>query len=234
MTREKHRRHLRVLTWNTEVGRNGADVLKALRFMAQHYRPDVIALQEARPYRDEVARLHGYTAYYPKGKSGEAGDTITLLRDPAVARAVSVVMRALRMKSQWHGPKAGKLHHARIFPEVTRDWFTVVNVHRTRPSWSADGAAFVEEDKALSQSAEESPTDVWICVGDQNIGTRPGDKRLAHGPWALAKAIGANVITTDPGHVDYAIGRGVRGTARRLDNHGSDHGAVLIDLEEIR
>lgn len=234
MTRPKRRRHLRVISWNAEVSRSGAAVLKALRYMARRYRPDVIVLQEARPYRDEVQQLHGYSAFIPHGKSGEAGDTITLLRDPAIARAVSAVMRVLRMRSQWHGPKAGKLHHARIFPMVTRGWFTVINVHRTRPSWSADGAAFVEEDKALRDAAEECPTDVLLIVGDQNIGTRADDKRLEHGPWALAKAIGARVITTDPGHVDYLLGRGVRGEARRLDNHGSDHAAVLFDLEEIR
>lgn len=219
----------RIVTHNVRVGRRGSEVRANVRKLARRYRPHVITLQEARPYIDDLRDLRGYKLFTPKGKSSEAGNCITLMREPSAAG--EYVKKALRLHTRWRGPKAGKEHPGRVFLAVSDGLWTVVNVHRTRPDWSAGGKAFAEEFGALLASAE-STEGVWVCVGDQNIGTRPDDKRMKYGPWQLARRIRAEVVTTSPGHIDYAIARGADGKAKRLGHYGSDHAAVLIKLKE--
>lgn len=233
----RRRRRRRIITWNAEVGRPGRAVRHAVMRMIREHNPDRIDLQEARGYRDDLADIPGYTLYSPRGKSMEAGNCIALIRDDRTG-AGTVRKRALRLKVRWHGPKAGKEHPGRIFLETREPDWTFVGVHRTRPEWSPRGAAFAEEYGALLGSAQRAAErgDLWVCVGDQNIGTRPGRDRALHdGPWRLAETIGGRCITTTPGRIDYAVvGPRLKGKAKQLGDYGSDHNAVLIKIKETR
>ena len=117
----------------------------------------------------------------------------------------------------------------RVFTAADVDGWRLVNVHRTRPGWSRGGAAFAEEYDRLLDLARRTDGPL-VVAGDQNIGTRKGRDRAAHTPWALARAIGARIVTTKPGVIDYAIARGARGRAKRLGKYGSDHHAYRFDL----
>lgn len=228
----RRRRRVKILTWNAKVGRNGETVLRAVRNMARWHRPWVICLQEARGYRDELARLRGYELQAPTGPTGEDGNCVTLVRLPVKNPRLRRVWRVLRLRRGWRGPKRGLPHAGRRFLETRLSWITVVNLHRTRPGWSDGGRAFAEEYEALLDSCERRSTPAWVCVGDQNIGTNPADKRMRWSPWQLHVRIGGRVITTLARHIDYAVGVGVTGKAKRLAKHGSDHNAVLITLRQ--
>lgn len=227
-------KRVRVIVWNCEVGRNKREVLQAVREMVKAFNPHFIALQEARPYRDILDKeLKGYTCISPKGNSGEAGDSLLFVRNASVFEKFQKVV--LRMDTAWTGPKAGKFHHARIFVGAQSSGWLVISDHRTRPGWSQGGTAFIEEYNELHDVMSEAQAQGLrvSALGDQNIGTRPGDKKLKGSPFQLARALGGTVITRSAGKVDSAVtGHGVTGSCRELSAYGSDHPAYLFILED--
>jgi hypothetical protein len=208
-------------------------VLSAVRQMVNETDPHFICLQEARPYIEVLERLHGFTIISPKGSSGEAGDSILLLKNEAPFDKFKRVV--LRMKHTWTGPKAGKFHHARIFVGAEADGMLVISDHRTRPGWSDGGIAFQEEYEELAEvmlHAQNINKLKVAAVGDQNIGTRLPDQKLKYSPYKLAGALGGTVITRSAGLVDSAIvGEGIEGSVRELGHYGSDHSAFLFNLQ---
>lgn len=212
----------RTLLWNTKVGRRPHVVARETARIARLFDADTILLQEAHGYIDALRDIDGYRLFVANGK-GEAQGTPILIRVglPAVRR------HAIRCTHPWTGPKQKQPHRGRVFTVAGIPDLTYIDVHRTRPGWSPGGVAFREEYDRLLDRANRIDGPLLIG-GDQNIGTRPGSDRGPHTPWALAKAIGGKVITTSPGRVDYAIVRGLTGTAVEKGLYGSDHHAVLI------
>lgn len=213
----------RIITWNTKVGRRPARVLRMLRKIVKQHRPHVIVLQEAAGYVDALHDLPGYDVFTPRGTGEARGNVILVAADIPTERLPSI-----RCHFPWTGPKAGMRHPGRVFPVAEPGGWTIANVHRTRPGWSHNGAAFAEEHDRLLDL--EHTTGPLVIVGDQNIGTRTGSDRARNTPWALAQKLDAGIVTTTPGHIDYAIVRGVDGFAEELGKFGSDHNAVLFTL----
>jgi endonuclease/exonuclease/phosphatase (EEP) superfamily protein YafD len=221
-------RRLRIITHNVRVGRRPKVVARKVRRMGRWHRADVIMLQEAHGYIDALRDLRGWRLITAFGPGEVRGNPMLVRnnRDP-------VRRSPIRCQTPWTGPKAGRPHRGRVFTVAEVGGWLLVNVHRTRPGWSRNGAAFAEEHDRLLELADTT-TGPLVIAGDQNIGTRPGPDRSRNTPWALARSIGANVVTTTAGRIDYAIARGADGRARQLGRYGSDHNAVLIVLTAIR
>ena len=226
MTRPQldHADRLRVVSWNTKVGRRPRVVARKVRRIARRHDVDVFLFQEAAAYIGALRDLPGWRIVTARGEGEARGNPMLVRTEFDVDR-----LPAIRCEIPWTGPKAGRHHRGRVFTVAEVDDWTFVNVHRTRPGWSKDGAAFAEESERLLDVAENTEGRI-VLAGDQNIGTRSGGDRARHTPWALAQAIGAKVITTTAGRIDYAICRGATGFARELGRYGSDHNAVLFVL----
>lgn len=219
-------KRLRVVSFNVKVGRNPKAVVRSIQRIARRHKVDVFLLQEAGGYIDALADMDGWQLVAAKGQ-GEARGNPMLVRDGLDVQR----HRAIRCETPWTGPKQGQPHRGRVFPVATIDGWLMVNVHRTRPGWSPGGKAFAEESDRLLELADRTDGPL-VMAGDQNIGTRPGGDRARHTPWALAQAIGARIVTTTTGRIDYAICRDVTGTAKQLrSRYGSDHYPVLLELK---
>lgn len=215
------------IIWNTKVGRRPDVVAREVARMARIYDVGVFMLQEAHGYIDALRDLRDFRLIVANGQ-GEAQGNPILVRDgiPFTRH------HAIRCQHPWTGPKHGKPHRGRVYTVATIDGALYIDVHRTRPGWSAGGAAFAEEyDRLLARATGAEKA---VLAGDQNIGTRPGGDRGRHTPYALSQALGGRIITTTPGRVDYAITVGLRGKAQELGMYGSDHHAVLLDLTGTR
>ena len=220
---------LRAVTWNCKVGRRPKRVARMVRKIIRRERPDVIALQEAHGYIDVLRRIKGYTLVVASGRGEDRGNPMLIRNTRRVTERAPI-----RCETPWTGPKAGKRHDGRVFTVADVDGVRFINVHRTRPGWSRGGAAFAEEYRRLLDNAGRYDGPV-VILGDQNIGTRHSD-RYRNTPWALARALGAQIVTTTPGRIDYAIVQGGDGRADGGPRLGSDHSLVAftITLREHR
>jgi endonuclease/exonuclease/phosphatase (EEP) superfamily protein YafD len=216
----------RAVTWNTKVGRRPAAVVDGIQQIHRETDALVFLLQEAHGYVETLRRLPDWNLAVANGRGEAQGTPILIHRDLHYRRH-----HAIRCRTRWVGPKAGRPHRGRVFTVATIEDVLWVNVHRTRPGWSKRGGAFAEEYQRLLDLARDTDGPL-VMAGDQNIGTRLGGDRGKNTPWELAQTIRGRVVTTTPGRVDYAIVRGLEGTAQQLGEYGSDHGAVLLTLSE--
>lgn len=169
------RRMLPVLTWNGYIGRDPHERAGALAELVHDTgRPPVIVLEEV---WDWPGTLPGYVRVAAPVRNfphRESRSTIILVRRRGV-RLLHVGFRSAG-GPDWHGPKHGYRHPPRVFPRATirhdkRTW-SIIGVHRTRPPWSEDGAAYEAEEDTLvrwsNRLARRMPDTPLAMVGDHN------------------------------------------------------------------
>ena len=100
---------MRLVTWNVKVGRRPKRVARMVRRIIRRHRPDAILLQEAHGYIAALRDIRGYELIVADGHGEERGNPM-LIRDRHARR-----LPAIRCRTAWTGPKAGKHHRGRVF-----------------------------------------------------------------------------------------------------------------------
>jgi len=212
MPRRKAPRRLRVLDWNVGASRQGDDVMRCLRALADVAKPHVICLHEAWRYDSAILlALPDYQLHEAEG-GFKADDNIILTRRK---KAPAGRLAFLRMRLRWTGPKSPRKFNQppRIWPVLDiglRKW-RIVSFHAATAN---NPEARAEGFDALVDLAEQrgSRRRGLLIVGDFN-----------GNPAGLARKIGAEVTEGD--HPDYLVARGATVKVRSLGRYGSDHEA---------
>lgn len=212
---------LRLITWNVYEGHKPDDVLAALTKLVEDHNPDVLVLQEC-SFQDKLYAVPGYRVFHKPldhpghGVRGEDADSAVLVRaDIAVRRH-----RWRKMKMSWKGPDHGIPHEPRVYQTMLlgvrgRTW-KLGGGH-----WPFGRAQLETKAWVIAWFRSAMPKRPTVYTGDLNCTVRG----LARVLWAAgAKAAGHRI--------DLAIYRNCRvKDEMALPMLGSDHHAVLIDLE---
>lgn len=203
--------------------RSAWKIVRSLRQIRKDEHPDAFALFEAHRALRTIRRRFGR-----RWEIYSCDDVILLVRKGLEQPHVTVAGHSV----EWWGPKEGLQHEGREHLVATWDgrlrWVLMhgipggplggVGEHlkiigstygRNRAAWAADA-------RAVRRAALEF-TGPLLVAGDLNATAPELADRFA--------ALGIrNIITR--AHVDHAGQRGMRVTATRLDNYGSDHPAI--------
>lgn len=228
---------LRVGVWNMLHGRDDAEAVdQVLAFMARH-QLDAVALGETREYARELrtlARL-GFGVVLYDDKPGQA-DTALIVRPGKRAHAP----RIHRMTRRGWFTTKGRRTPPKYAPSCVVDGITLAAVHpapsvrfpHTGPEGPARRVASTISHRHGETRLLRRTRGPLAIVGDWNaVPDAPG----RYSPRWLARRHGLAVIApTDPTHgrrtIDYAIARGLTGTATVHGRGGSDHRLVVIEL----
>lgn len=212
-----------------KVGRPKRQAIKNLRALMKDTRATVVCLQEAMTYMTLIRLVFALRWRVYTGRNLAEGENCAVLvrRDPFRRRRDRGTHWGLvRNLRRWKGPKHGWEHPGRVWPWVVVLGIRVMSLHRvTGGPHGPNAAAYKEEASRLREFVQyDGPV---FVVGDTN--TLPNDKR--EGSMAdIAKDTGATLILPASPRVDYAMGKGVRGTMQKLGTYDSDHPATVTVL----
>lgn len=224
---------LHAIVQNVRVGRRPRDVVLGLRKEMAGHAPHFLVLMEAGGYAS--ALREGFPEYRILQATGwpEAGTTIIMVRrDMPLSR-----WTAARMRQRWVGPKLFLPHAPRTHlvadlgdPRVGHS-IRIPGLHmppggptggtetngRNAPAW-AESYDWLVRLAARPGSHKRA----FFAAGDLNA-TEHDRHRLS--PWALAAAIGGDLVSTNA-KVDKGISRDCEVTSKRGGMNGSDHPAI--------
>lgn len=183
---------------------------EALLAQIREHEPDVVIVLQA--YRARRF-LHGIGGYRHKQfRGGEAKGIAVLVKHGVRIQA----HRALRMKTWWTGPKAGKRHSPRVYPASVLVKggvaFRVLGIHL--PTHNCPGAQD-ESLKAVIRWFGQHPDAPSIAAGDWNREVR----ELV----GTAAACGAQILSAKT-KVDHALTNVERNSQQRLPTPPGAHG----------
>lgn len=215
-------------------GRRPVVVADVLEPFIDERDPDIVVLVEARGWkmrRELRRRFRAYRLKRARTLRPESDNQIALVR-----RDIGpLVVRSLKMRTRWIGPKHKRPHAGRTHPFIDiGDRWRIWLIHRVpggpqggvSPALrGANKQAWDEEDERLETSASwpESRRRANVWVGDQNC---EDDDRHVDGVPSLAARIRAEVIPTGA-KVDWTYVTGCDGRGRVIAKPGQfDHPIV--------
>lgn len=222
---------LKLVSWNTKVGRKHDVVARELRQIIKRHRPDVIALQEVSGYASMLRRefRKDWRVIVQTTGHAERRSNALLVRKRLRVYWTSLLSTAVR----WRGPIRGLMHTGRTFPVVdVKGGWRICCVHRVPAGLHSTNKArhneWARENVALLKLAKrrKSRKRALVLVGDWNAGA--GDDAWSS-PARLAKRINARVVRTGAS-VDYAIVTGCTGNGSTAGRYGSDHPVTVFSL----
>ena len=213
----------RVLAWNAKVGRKPTDVMAGLETLIESNDPDVVALQEFKGYVGQLRdRFAGKWWIYAHNDWPEANDNPVMVSHAfgQKHRGGEDGWNTLRTETEWTGPQGGD-HQGRTWTWVKVAGVFVLSLHRCTDGNGRNSEAFTEEARHLTKwIRNHTPA---VVIGDHNCGKGadfPGASRL------VATDVGGRIKGIEDVPVDYALEHGIKGTAKVLNGHGSDHRAI--------
>lgn len=216
----------RVLSWNAKISRPPGQVIQGLADLIENTTPDVVCLQEANQYTDELRKRFSkgwfIYAHHDWPESAESPVMVRQVGHTRRRRNTKDGWSTLHTRVRWVGPEGGT-HEGRTWTYVQVAGLWVMSLHRATDGDGQNRKACAEEHDRLVRWIQRH--DRCLIVGDHNMSARadfPGSSsRIAeHSDSSLA-------FDSGEGLVDYAIQHGVRGEVRKKSHRGSDHPAVL-------
>jgi endonuclease/exonuclease/phosphatase (EEP) superfamily protein YafD len=229
---------LRVGWWNMRRDRDKNATARAALEVMDAYSLDILALQETGGYVHQLRALPGVRCVAFDSHPGQA-DTAILVRD---AHVVSDLHCARMTLTGWVTVRGGRTPPKWLAACLVDGWLRVGSLH-TAPSVSFDGddtpagpvrrvASTVQHARAEVAYANAHPGPLLIA-GDRNA---TPDDRGRWSPWWISRKTGLGLIAPDKAThgkrrvIDFALARGVTGTATTEKRHGSDHAVVVATI----
>lgn len=223
--------------WNALRGRPPHVVAAEVARIVTAHDLDVLAVTEAQQYLRALHRLPGLRVIAFGEEPGQ-GNTALVVRDGA--RVTGVVVKRMTWRG-WITVRGGETP-PKWLVAATVDGVRVAVVHlpptqrwrrgeMTGPLRRVAATAVHARRLRRWLNRQRAP---WAVVGDWNA--TPSIRGRWSPRW-VAETTRARVIAPDrPTHgqrvIDYAIVRGLVGTARAEGRHGSDHRLVVFELKE--
>jgi hypothetical protein len=229
---------LEVGWWNMRRDRDKSTAAREALAVMDAYDLDVLALQETGGYVHQLRCLPGVQCVAFDAKRGQA-DTAILVREGHTLSDTGIEpMTTLG----WVTVRGGKTP-PKYLPHVLVDgWLRVGSLH-TAPSVRFDNDATPEGPvRRVASTIAHARSEVrfagahpgpLVITGDRNA---EPDDRGRFSPWWISRKTGLKLIAPEGAThgakrvIDFALGRGVTGTATTRKRHGSDHAAVTATI----
>jgi exonuclease III len=219
---------LKIVSWNTKVGRGDKVVGDNLHDLIQDTDPDVICLQEADGYVDMLKNRYGdhWWVYAKNGWEESQHNPVMVRKSVDEKKTFEEGWNVARYTTKWHGPQGGS-HNGRTWTFVNVNGIWVMSFHRCTDGNGKNKAAFQDEfDRVVKWSSNRSKP--WIIFGDHNCGPKKTFKGASKN---IANKVGGKI--RHDGGIDYAITKNLKGSVNHLNkSYGSDHAACVFKQSE--
>lgn len=224
---------LRIGNWNMLRGRNDDKAAARAIWLMDEFNLDALCLQEATEYVAELREAAGERYY------------VAAVRGSAVRRESVILVRrdvphgapwSIRVRNSWWITVRGGRAADRHLTAIKLDWLTIASGHTPPSVRFRGGRMFGPARRILSMRRfavrvrrfiRNRPRVLVSC--DWNA---TDDDRGRYTPHWIARTTGAEIVA--PAHgthgrrtIDFGIIKGCDADARRLEEYGSDHRAVL-------